>query len=90
MVPRNHFAISSALMLSLVLVPHALGGEAEPGKVLRIIAFGAHPDDAEFQIGGCAAKWAQTRPQSKVRVGDQRRHRALEHGGRSSGKTPDG
>ena len=24
---------------------------------LRIIAFGAHPDDAEFQIGGCAAKW---------------------------------
>ena len=29
----------------------------EPKKVLRIIAFGAHPDDAEFQIGGCAAKW---------------------------------
>ncbi len=24
---------------------------------LRIIAFGAHPDDPEFQIGGCAAKW---------------------------------
>lgn len=28
-------------------------------RVLRIIAFGAHPDDAEFQIGGCAAKWAE-------------------------------
>ena len=27
-------------------------------KVLRIIAFGAHPDDAEFQIGGSALKWA--------------------------------
>ncbi|MEW6358070.1 MAG: PIG-L family deacetylase [Planctomycetota bacterium] len=25
---------------------------------LRIIAFGAHPDDCEFQIGGTAAKWA--------------------------------
>lgn len=29
----------------------------EEKKVLRIIAFGAHPDDAEFQLGGCAAKW---------------------------------
>jgi len=26
---------------------------------LRIIAFGAHPDDAEFQIGGTATKWAK-------------------------------
>lgn len=24
---------------------------------LRIIAFGAHPDDVEFRLGGCAAKW---------------------------------
>lgn len=24
---------------------------------LRIIAFGAHPDDAEFRLGGCALKW---------------------------------
>jgi hypothetical protein len=29
----------------------------EDGK-LRIIAFGAHPDDCEFTIGGVAAKWA--------------------------------
>ena len=32
---------------------------AQPNRVLRIIAFGAHPDDAEFQLGGCAIKWAQ-------------------------------
>lgn len=26
---------------------------------LRIIAFGAHPDDCEIQVGGTAARWAQ-------------------------------
>ncbi|MFT5465270.1 MAG: LmbE family N-acetylglucosaminyl deacetylase [Verrucomicrobiales bacterium] len=31
--------------------------EAQESEPLRIIAFGAHPDDPEFQIGGCAAKW---------------------------------
>lgn len=33
--------------------------EEKPERVLRIIAFGAHPDDAEFQLGGCAVKWAR-------------------------------
>lgn len=31
---------------------------AEDGK-LRIIAFGAHPDDCELEVGGTAARWAK-------------------------------
>ena len=50
-------------ILSFLLVPLLLTSLADaavqPKRVLRIIAFGAHPDDAEFQLGGCAIKWAQ-------------------------------
>ncbi len=32
--------------------------EAQEGRKLRIIAFGAHPDDCEIKAGGMAAAWA--------------------------------
>jgi LmbE family N-acetylglucosaminyl deacetylase len=38
--------------------PLALPGPAQAQEKLRIIAFGAHPDDNELRLAGTAAKWA--------------------------------
>ena len=50
-----------AVMIAGWLGLPAMADDAKPpeedGK-LRIIAFGAHPDDCEFKVGGTAAKWA--------------------------------
>lgn len=68
-VPHPRRLIALSLCLTLATAPAWLGAQekkaAEPApaepekKELRIIAFGAHPDDPEFQIGGCAIKWTQ-------------------------------
>ncbi|MHB9029524.1 MAG: PIG-L deacetylase family protein [Candidatus Latescibacterota bacterium] len=49
-----------AVLASMVLIPPEVsaqaGGTKDDGK-LRIIVFGAHPDDCEIKAGGVAAKW---------------------------------
>lgn len=48
-------ASSVAIIVTLTLLTSAQAAESRP---LRIICFGAHPDDCELQAGGVAAKWA--------------------------------
>jgi len=60
---RSNFVGPCVGLLVAVMIVGWLGrpavadGAEEDGK-LRIIAFGAHPDDCEFKVGGTAAKWA--------------------------------
>lgn len=46
------FFLSSGFSMAADVVPKA-------ENKLRIIVFGAHPDDAEYKVGGTAAKWAR-------------------------------
>jgi len=47
-----------ALGTSRAAIPGVTMPPANDGK-LRIIAFGAHPDDCEIQVGGSGMRWAQ-------------------------------
>ncbi|MBN1294543.1 MAG: PIG-L family deacetylase [Candidatus Latescibacteria bacterium] len=51
------FVVTIALLFCLFGVIKAHDCIADDGK-LRIIAFGAHPDDCEIKAGGVAAMWA--------------------------------
>ena len=51
------FAIALTLNFENTASGDSAGTQTGDGK-LRIIAFGAHPDDCELSVGGTAAMWA--------------------------------
>jgi LmbE family N-acetylglucosaminyl deacetylase len=51
-VPRREFLLSLGVAATAPLV-------AQQDTKLRVIAFGAHPDDCDIRVGGTAALWSQ-------------------------------
>ena len=55
---KRFFLLLPTLLTAFVARPVSVTSAAVQPKPLRIIAFGAHPDDAELKASGVAALWA--------------------------------
>jgi LmbE family N-acetylglucosaminyl deacetylase len=51
--------IGFALVAALLAAPSAAPAQDSTARPLRIIVFGAHPDDCELEAAGTAARWAK-------------------------------
>jgi len=63
---RMTTCFSVAIIVFLRVVPVQADDPAAAEGKLRIIVFGAHPDDAEYKAGGTAIKWARLGHQVKL------------------------
>ncbi len=52
------FTLTAAIAVALVSVQIAVAAEPNDDGKLRIICFGAHPDDCEIRAGGAAILWS--------------------------------
>lgn len=50
--------VAATVLVAAFLLAPAVPAAAAEARPLRIICFGAHPDDCEIQVGGTAALWA--------------------------------
>jgi N-acetylglucosamine malate deacetylase 1 len=48
-----------ALVAALLAAPPSAPAQDAPARPMRIIVFGAHPDDCELEAAGTAARWAK-------------------------------
>ncbi len=62
---KNAWLMGTSLLILWSLTSLAAVAETPDGK-LRIICFGAHPDDAEYKSGGTAALWAKAGHEVKL------------------------
>ena len=58
MKPIDMLLFASIAALLWQSAPSGITSQSQPSRPLRIIAFGAHPDDAELKASGVAALWA--------------------------------
>jgi N-acetylglucosamine malate deacetylase 1 len=56
---RTRCVLAASMAVILILISTLPLRAADPDGKLRIIVFGAHPDDCELDAGGTAARWAQ-------------------------------